>query len=942
MKKKTKLKFSSVIFVSTCLLIFFTSMYCFFADFNKTVVKNEKEIATIYFKKKIAQRKFSDSVVWERLQQNSLLYNEDIIRTDAGSSAVLTFLNGASIDLGEHSMIQIFQGKDNEVSLQVSSGNIVVDTKEAKDTVKVNMGNDVVINLEKGSVLSTDATGETKSFVMHEGTGSVVGSDGKEDVVFAGETISVDKNGEQQKLPVTVLNLTQNQQVLFFEDEEKVVELKLKTDSSVKGKKIIVESSYTSDFSDISDRIETDSSKDSVPLSAQPGTLYYRIYPEDEAQNVTEGKLVIEPQPKVPELVSPLQNSAFEVENYNEKIQFTWKTDSYTDYSRIEIYDESDPETPVFSDNVYGTSFSYSKLYEGSFLWKVVPHYAANKNDFGTASAARQFSVAKKVINESPVLLFPADNSTVTLDTKESTVLFGWKSDVKDSAYNFEIAKDEEFRSVLYDSAETDTRKQFACSIDTLPEGKYFWRVARSDVDTESVFYSNVHGFSVLQYVPATTSLVYPPDNFVVEGEKLKATQFSWKIAGDVPADKAECILQFSTDGKLDGGEENPVEFETASLGYKGVQLGAGTYLWQIKVVDKDTKAEIAKTDARKISVVNPLASPAFVFPKDNAEYIVTPDSVFTFKYENVSDADSYSVKVYNAKTNEIITKVDATDSTFLELPIPQYNELKNQGEKLPLKCAVTAFSNEKENSPMRVSRVSNLNFSLKFADKVVLSLPENNSRIAGLAAVRTPVRFSWAEDENVYKKEFVLTKKMANGTTRVVNTIQNPKNVSLNRLSPGEYSWTVTAETKDGVSLSADEHFNFTILPVPLRESVSLVSPQNDFLIGPKYLKNNRKIVFEWKKDSEATDYEFALYQKNKNGTLRRIVSEKTRGTRFVFSDLAKLDVGEFEWHVISYTHARDGFEEQKSKTAKANFAISFDLPKAVKTIDPGELYGN
>ena len=174
MKKKTKSRLSSVIFILICILICFISLYAFVVDFNRTSVRNEQEIATIYFKRKIAQRKFSDSVVWERLQQNSLLYNEDIIRTDSASSAVMNFLNGTSIDLGEYTMIQIFQEKNGELSLQVSGGNIVVDTKEAKGGIRVNLGNNVVINLEKGSLLSTDVREEKKAFVIQEGSGSII------------------------------------------------------------------------------------------------------------------------------------------------------------------------------------------------------------------------------------------------------------------------------------------------------------------------------------------------------------------------------------------------------------------------------------------------------------------------------------------------------------------------------------------------------------------------------------------------------------------------------------------------------------------------------------------------------------------------------------------------------------------------------------------------
>ena len=143
-------------------------------------------------------------------------------------------------------------------------------------------------------------------------------------------------------------------------------------------------------------------------------------------------------------------------------------------------------------------------------------------------------------------------------------------------------------------------------------------------------------------------------------------------------------------------------------------------------------------------------------------------------------------------------------------------------------------------------------------------------------------------------KKNLSLQRKCQRRRSRVVSSIQNPKNgIELKRLPPGDYTWTINAETQNGVSLSAKKKFNFTILPVEPRESVRLISPSDDFIIGPDYLKNNRRIVFKWQKDYEATDYEFTLYQKNENGTLRRIVSEKLKNNRFVFADLNKYTIG-------------------------------------------------
>ena len=120
------------------------------------------------------------------------------------------------------------------------------------------------------------------------------------------------------------------------------------------------------------------------------------------------------------------------------------------------------------------------------------------------------------------------------------------------------------------------------------------------------------------------------------------------------------------------------------------------------------------------------------------------------------------------------------------------------------------------------------------------------------------------------------------------------------------------------------------------------LNSPENNSVIGPVYLKKYKSIIFDWQKVSGATDYSFALYQKNKDGKLKLIYSEKNyKNNVLKFKKLTDLDVGSFVWNVTAYSHARDGFEEQHGKTASGNFEISFDLPEQVKTIKPGRMYG-
>ena len=171
---------------------------------------------------------------------------------------------------------------------------------------------------------------------------------------------------------------------------------------------------------------------------------------------------------------------------------------------------------------------------------------------------------------------------------------------------------------------------------------------------------------------------------------------------------------------------------------------------------------------------------------------------------------------------------------------------------------------------------------------------------------------------------------------------MENPKNqVNLNRLTEGRYRWNVSASGEKGMVLDSSSE-TFVIKPVPLLEAAALVEPSKNFKMDAAYLKNHRNITFKWKRVAGATDYDFAIYQLLANGTYKRVYAQsRVKQTELRIKDLSIFDVGNFEWRVTAYSHAKDGYEEQKSNAASARFKIDFGLPSKVKTGDPGTMYG-
>ena len=152
MRKKTKFKshLSDFLIVLVCLSVCAVSLYFFWRMLNHSTVRSDKEkIATIYFKQKVAQRQFNDSVVWERLSQNSPLYDKDTIYTSDFSQAIVKFNDGTQLELNENTMLKLSYSEKG-VEINISGGEIQIDASKSKSekelSVSMQNGTNIKMN----------------------------------------------------------------------------------------------------------------------------------------------------------------------------------------------------------------------------------------------------------------------------------------------------------------------------------------------------------------------------------------------------------------------------------------------------------------------------------------------------------------------------------------------------------------------------------------------------------------------------------------------------------------------------------------------------------------------------------------------------------------------------------------------------------------------------
>lgn len=929
MKKKTKSRLASFFVVSLCLLVFVLSIFFFWKNLNRVTVRSDiQEIGTIQFKYKIAQRKFIDRVAWERLQQNSVLYNGDTIRTADGAMAKL-YIDKTTIEVYESTMIQIFYSSDTGVNLSVNSGDISIDTTSADRSINVNFSNGQAFVLEAGSKVSVQS-GDLNNLSVLSGIALFTDDKGLVSEISEGETVRVNEEGNIQKVPLSITSVTDNVRLLTLDNSPKKVLLQWRLNDSSYSP-VVVETYADKEFTTLENVFIVDDSN-SINIDAPVGRLYWKAYLENNKNDFVSGKISVENADAV-ELVSPAPEQIFTTSALESSVYFSWKGNNFADYYLFELSETPDYSNPIVSQKVYSDSYNCSKIQKGNYYWRVTPFYSTNDIGLGKSTDSNSFKINLMEYPKSPVLVVPAENSTVTLSDDKSNLSFMWKSFGESSDYKLIVASDRNFSRIILEEESSSNRFEKPFNISALSEGDYYWKVVSTNEKGEDGknLESGIRKFSVVKFIPGENKLIYPQDNFAVEGKNLRNIDFNWKIAEENKLNLDYLYLQISDNS----GFRNPVINQKTNENHlTNLKLNSGKYWWRIAVKNSDSD-ELVYSKANVIHILEDLVSPVITAPEDS--FVINKENTIQIKWNKVSGADYYKIKVfddtkvyYDQKITDLQTSVSLPSSIF------------TAGNSVNLKCSVQAFASETEFSQLRFTDESVKSFTVNLPSKIVLKTPVNGSTVSGLTALRNSVKFEWSGSENAKEIHFILKRMQPSGTMQTVKTVDNPGNsVSISELRAGNYEWTVKGLSNGNINIDSDQTFAFTITPVPELAGARLVSPAPEQIIDGNYLIENQSVSFKWKTVSNATDYTFVLYQKNEDGRLRKIVSTNTRKTEYKITDLTVLDVGDFEWHVTAYVHNSSGEQQQKSRDAIGRFKIQFDMPDSVNTKDPGALYG-
>lgn len=924
MQKKTKLQLADIVFVLVCLLGAAFSFYRFQDIYFETLSGTGTPIGTITYKYKTAQRQFWNEVLWDRLKQNSVVYEGDLIRTGSNSEAVITLDNKIVIGLKDDSLVRIHIKKDG-TDVEHMGGNLSIDSEDAPVMVKA--GN-AVLSLESGSSLDV-AQNKNRAFSIQVKNGSATYFDENGNIqINQGDGIAVDEDGTIKEGTLLVNTPSIKERYLNFSDELYPVEFKWTASND----DAVIELSDSKNFKEISESYHIKGAFNTT-LMLPEGTHYWRLTVDATDTSISEvalGRIEVY-NTYSPKLVSPESDYTVSYRTKTPSIRFIWNESPHAISYQVEISRSEDMINPVMIKKATNNSLFLSELAAGKYYWRVTPYYQINNTGLRGPSEISSFTINQSGELEAPKLSLPAENGIVNtrMPLKNGNrayckVNFSWKDCPEANSYEIQLSRNENGINPLYRANTFDNYFIINTENIDIENGKWYWKVVAKDIE------GNVSSSEVRSFIAIDADIeqrtLFPIDGYKLADSRTQDIRFVWK--SNIPGEK---IFEIARDPNF-----NNVIYSqsTVNNSVNGRYLIPNTYYWRIKA---NLGGMEFATPAKALVIEAPMAAPVAVAPFDRGVALVRPHTPYEFKWNVVEGADYYQFKIFrNGNKEDVLFERNLIEANSAETASIEVN-LENYAE-ITYGLSLQAFREETPTQSRSSSYIGDYTFSVVKIKPIVLVTPEDGVHIDGIEAVKKPSSVRWNYVGTTSKSALVIYKDKIDPKNKVVEIPNPEKTVQLPRLYEGKYFWTVTGETSDGFDVSADGYRTFSVGAIPKLPEVSVVSPKNRMNFDKEYFKTKRLIEFEWHPVAGADRYVLKLYDKSKNLVLSRTFEKNV--TKFTIKDFTNMSVGNYTW-TIEAQSLFEGYLFQNGKEVKQTFKIDLENIKKPQTYDNGVRYG-
>ena len=603
--------------VTISLIVLFSVML--YVDFTRIFTRSRAaEIGVLTYKKRIAERRFAEEVLWENIDRNAKVFNCDYLRTTEDSGAVVNLKDRSRIEIGENTLILVCY-TDEGVQIGLDKGSIAARRTAGGREMKITSGN-ASINMKKG-VLSVNKSKEGVNLSVSSGKADLTIAGKKEEVdpgktaLVAGDRVTIDR--------ITVRQVSPGINHYFVTaGKEQAVNFAWETEGQ---QQVLLQVAKDGAFDSIAGRAATAGTGAVVNLPA--GSYYWRLTDGKGKAGPVRRFTVIADHPALP--VSPFGGQQYAYKEKKPFIVFRWKESAEASSYEVQV-----SRDPAFKDRALSLasdkdSIATDSLAAGTYYWRVRSLYGFN-TDAALVSQAQQFTVTPAAELAAPEQLLPREGDTPSdLAFSSGNALFNWQGSRDFTGYEFRIARDRDFKNIVY-------QKKVAANYHkpkmALPKGTYYWTVSGVTAAGVSSPRSSPRAFTVVGAQPP--GLIAPEAGAAVNAIGAREMNFRWSGLNGGQRYR----LELSRDREF----KKPVRIVTVSEASRSVPMPApGVYFWRVRLLD-DGGAPVTSSGERQFTVTEMMGVPTGVYPVNNEVVSVDDRGGLVFKWKEVEGATHY------------------------------------------------------------------------------------------------------------------------------------------------------------------------------------------------------------------------------------------------------------------------------------------------------------
>ncbi len=933
-------------------------LYLFVGDLNAVSSRSgEKSLGTVIFKKLSAMRKASNGFSWERMRNDSPVYDADTLRTADYSEAAIYFDDGTSLDMSEDSMLKLDLGGTTK-GLQFLGGRISLGSGAGATSYTISSSAGT-IRLAQGAKATFSREADTLSVEVSRGSASIVKKDGSRQDVAQNQELQVDlKSGKAVLVfrPIVPVSPEPDGRLLCFagggagHGGTVGVDFAWLSESGPPGGGTAAsaasagapaasagapaealssgKASYSLELSQSKDFASSETTR-ATGLSARvelaPGTWYWRV--RDSSGDQSPARSFLLDLAEAPHPAYPPDGQRYSYRRLKPEIRFAWTGMDEASSYLFELAAEPSFAKPVIRSRTTTTSLAVDSLGEGSWYWRVTPVHAFTVvGDTGSGTpAVRSLAIAKSPAMAALSPIAPMDASLYQIQDASGRGLdFSWVPEAEAASYELVVSKAGDLSSPIakFDTAQSYLRLSGGQAAPLARAGAYYWGARWFDREGNA---SPLSASRSLRGIDGSIAvrLSFPPEGYRIADSLVSDTRFAWK--SNLPA---RTVFQLARDpGFKDLVYQETVSAETLI----GHSWPSGEYRWRLCAYNADGSI-FMQSEPRSFTVVEPFASPALLSPAPDSIFYLPKGATESFSWTPIAGADYYDLILRSA--------ADAYSSTVFEKDFVEGARLSYRLGDLPsgaYRLSIQAFASSGETTTRIIGYIGDAPFSYTRLSPIALASPADGAHLPGLDARRGGAVFVSKAEEEPDAAELVVSTDPT-GSKVVARVADRAGRAGVGRLDPGVYYWTVTGRLK-GFDISARERFRFEVDPPPPLPPPETVLPAADAIFGPPELRKKRSITLAWKPVAGATYYRLAVYLPGKRGPA--LVKDKLVSTSYEIDDLSVLDRGLITWSVEALSFDAAGELEQGGVEAKSSFTIDLPALKPAKSEGSDTAYG-